>query len=63
LLPINELELFVKTNKHLPNFLSEKQIKEEGLDLEKTLLAQQKTIEELVLYVIKLNKEIEALKK
>jgi hypothetical protein len=34
-----------------------------GLDLEKTLLAQQKTIEELVLYVIKLNKEIEALKK
>ena len=63
LLSINALELFVKTNKHLPHFLSEKQIKEEGLDLEKTLLAQQKTIEELVLYVIKLNKEIEALKK
>lgn len=63
LMPLNELESFIKINKHLPNFMAEKQLTEEGIDLEKTLIAQQKTIEELVLYVIKLNKEIEALKK
>ncbi len=63
LMPIPELEKFILKNKHHPNFLSVENYKKEGIELQALLVAQQQTIEELILYVIELNKKINALKK
>lgn len=59
---IEEVEQFVKANKHLPNVPSAKQVEENGVEMvemDATLLRQ---IEELWLHVIELKKENEALK-
>ena len=59
--PLDSVEVFIKTNKHLPDIPSEKEIKEKGLDVaEMDALLLQK-IEELTLYVIDQNKKIEKL--
>lgn len=58
---LEEVEQFVKTNKHLPNVPSAKQVEKNGIDMaemDATLLRQ---IEELWLHVIELKKEIEKL--
>ncbi len=60
---IKALEAFIKTNKHLPEVPSAKEVEANGLDLgtmDATLL---KKVEELTLYMIVMKKEIEALKK
>jgi hypothetical protein len=62
LLPLNELELFLKQNKHLPSIPSEQQIKEEGIDITEMNVKMMEKIEELTLYLIQQNKEIEKLK-
>jgi len=57
-----EVEEFIKTNKHLPNVPSAKEVGENGIDMaemDATLLRQ---IEELWLHVIDLKKENETLK-
>ena len=59
---IEEVEAYIKANKHLPEVPSAKEIEAEGLslgDMDATLL---KKIEELTLYIIELKKEIEVLK-
>ncbi|WP_287681360.1 hypothetical protein [Bacteroides sp.] len=59
---IEEVEEFIKSNKHLPDVPSAKQIAEEGYsqhEMNKVLLQK---IEELTLYTIKQQKEIEELK-
>lgn len=68
--PLSEVEKFIKKNKHLPNFPSEKEIVKNGIELGKITTLQQEKIEELTLYAIKqdkkiedLNKEVEELKK
>ncbi len=58
----DEVEAFIKANKHLPNVPSAKEVSENGIDvaeMDATLLRQ---IEELWLHVIELKKENEALK-
>jgi len=58
-----EVEQFIKTNKHLPNVPSAKEVSENGVDMvemDATLLRQ---IEELWLHVIELKKENEELKR
>lgn len=60
--PLHELEAYIKKNNHLPDVLSTKQVAEEGYsqhDMNKVLLQK---IEELTLYTIQQQKEIEALK-
>lgn len=60
--PLPEVEKFIKTNKHLPDVPSAKQVAEEGYsqhDVNKALLQK---VEELTLYVIELQKQIEILK-
>lgn len=58
-----EVESFIKTNKHLPEIPSAKEIQENGLHLsEMTNLLLQK-IEELTLYTIEQEKRIESLEK
>lgn len=59
---IEEVEQFIRSNKHLPDVPSAKQIAEEGYsqhEMNKVLLQK---IEELTLYIIQQQKEIEELK-
>lgn len=59
---LTDIENFIKTNGHLPEVPSAKEVTENGLDLgdmEATLL---KKLEEMTLYMIEMNKEVEALK-
>lgn len=62
LLSLAEVECFIKANKHLPDVPSEKEVAENGYsqhDVNKALLQK---VEELTLYVIELQKQIEILK-
>jgi hypothetical protein len=56
------VERFVKQNKHLPNIPSAKEIEEKGLHVGDVQKRMMEKIEELMLYVIELKKEIETLK-
>lgn len=59
---IDEVEQFIKENRHLPGIPSEKKVIEEGLNLGDMQKMQMEKIEELTLYIIELKKEIDALK-
>ncbi|MDR1714467.1 MAG: hypothetical protein LBS20_01320 [Prevotella sp.] len=59
--PLSELESFVKENKHLPEIPSEKQMREDGLNINDMQIKLLQKIEELTLYVITQDKRIKAL--
>jgi len=61
MLPLGELESYVKENKHLPNVPSAQEVADNGLDLAKTDATLLEKIEESYLYIIELNKKFEAL--
>lgn len=54
-----EVEAHINEHKHLPDIPSEKQVKEEGINLAEMQAKLLQKIEELTLYVIKQEKEIE----
>ncbi|HEX8268726.1 MAG TPA: hypothetical protein VF581_02430 [Flavobacterium sp.] len=60
--PLSEVEKYITENGHLPNVPSAKQVKNEGIELGDMARIQQEKIEELTLYLIQQNKEIEELK-
>lgn len=60
--PLNEVEAFILENKHLPEMPSAEQITEEGLSAKEMLKLQMVKIEELTLYTIEQQKEIDALR-
>lgn len=61
--PLNEIETFVKTNKHLPNVPSaDELVKNGGIDVNEMFAKQMEKIEELTLYIIEQNKQMETLK-
>lgn len=60
--PLSELEKFIADNGHLPNVPCAEQVKEQGIELGEMAKIQQEKIEELTLYLIQQNKEIEELK-
>lgn len=60
--PLAKVEEYIAQNGHLPNVPSAKQITEKGLALGEMAKIQQEKIEELTLYLIQQNKEIEELK-
>jgi hypothetical protein len=62
LMPLPEVETFTKVNKHLPNVPSAEEMITNGLDVGQTSKMFMEKIEELTLYIIQLNKEIEILK-
>jgi hypothetical protein len=62
LMPLDEVESFVKTEKHLPNVPSEEELIEDGLDVEEMNKILMMKVEELTLYLIDQNKSIEELK-
>ena len=57
-----DVEAFVKKNKHLPNFPSAQEMTTQGLDVAKMDAKLLEKIEELTLYLIGLNKEVQDLK-
>ncbi|MDD4991607.1 MAG: hypothetical protein PHR83_05165 [Paludibacter sp.] len=62
LMPLNQVEQYVKTNSHLPEIPSASEVKEKGMnmgDMQNKLLQK---VEELTLYVIEQQKEINQLK-
>ena len=60
--PLEEVENFIKINKHLPNIPSAQVIDKEGLEVGEMQRRMMEKIEELTLYVIDLKKEIDILK-
>ncbi len=60
---LNELEVFILENNHLPDVPPEEEILEEGINLAEMNAILLKKIEELTLYTIEQQKEIEELKK
>ena len=58
-----DVEKFIQQNKHLPNIPSAAEIEKNGLNLGDTQKRMMEKIEELTLYIIQQQKEIEALKK
>jgi len=60
---LDNIESYIKENKHLPNIPTSDQIKEDGLTVSEILAKHMQKIEELTLYVIQLKKENEALQK
>lgn len=61
LMPLSQVEQFIKTNQHLPGIFSAEQMVKEGNDLAKTDAKLLEKIEELTLYIIELNKKINRL--
>ena len=58
-----ELENFIKTNRHLPDVPSAKEVAEKGINLGEMDAMLLKKIEELTLYILDLNKKNEYLEK
>ncbi|MCK4662166.1 MAG: hypothetical protein KAT68_04830 [Bacteroidales bacterium] len=58
---LDEVESFIKENKHLPDVPSENEVKENGLNLGEMDAILLQKIEELTLYIIEQNKRIEEL--
>jgi hypothetical protein len=59
---LEHVERYVNENKHLPEIPSAKEIKDKGVDLAEMNMKLLKKVEELTLYSIKQNHEIENLK-
>jgi hypothetical protein len=61
LMPIKEVSKYIELNKHLPGINSAAEISKNGLDVGENQAALLKKIEELTLYIIKQDKELDAL--
>ena len=61
LMPLHELETFVTTNRHLPEVAPAAVMESEGINLSEMNAMLLQKVEELTLYVIELNKEVQAL--
>ncbi len=62
LMPLNELERFIAENKHLPEVPTTDEAIEKGIELKEMNILLLKKVEELTLYVIQQQKEIQQLK-
>ncbi len=62
MMPLEDVEKFVKANKHLPNVPSAVEMSKNGLDVVTSDSKLLEKIEELTLYMIEMNKEIKLLK-
>ena len=61
--PLSEIAAFIRTNQHLPDVPSAKEVEEKGISLGDNQAVLLKKIEELTLYIIDMKLEIEQLKK
>jgi hypothetical protein len=58
LMPLKELEQYIKQNKHLPDVPTQDEISKNGIDVYEMNAVLLKKLEELKLYVIELEKRI-----
>ena len=63
LMPVNKLSEFIKIHKHLPNIPSAQIIEKEGMELGDMQKKMMEKIEELTLYIIDLQKQVDDLQK
>lgn len=64
LLPLSQVEAFIKSHKHLPKIPSGQQLVDNGgIDMVEMFSMQMGKIEELTLYIIEMQKQIEELQK
>jgi hypothetical protein len=63
LMSLEELRKSIKQNNHLPGIPSAKEIEAEGLQVGEMQIRMMEKIEELTLYIIQLNTDMEALRK
>lgn len=63
LMPLHELKKYICDNKHLPEIPSESEIVGQGYDMHEMQNAMMKKIEELTLYTLQQQEEIETLRK
>jgi len=61
LMPLKELEQYILKNKHLPDVPTQNEISKEGMDVYEMNAILLKKVEELTLYVIEQQKQIEQL--
>ncbi|MFK8038986.1 MAG: hypothetical protein AB8B74_11895, partial [Crocinitomicaceae bacterium] len=59
---LHEVSAFIDENGHLPNVPSAQQVEEEGIEIGDITRIQQEKIEELTLYLIELQKQMDDLK-
>jgi len=62
LMPLKELEQYILKNKHLPNVPTQDEISKDGMDVYEMNAVLLKKLEELTLYVIEQQKQIDQLK-
>ena len=60
LMPLDELEEAISQNGHLPNIPSAEQVEAEGFEVGMMNKLLMEKVEELTLYIIELNKQVEA---
>jgi hypothetical protein len=63
LMNIEDLRIFIEENKHLPNVPSAEDVQKNGLGIGEFQRIQLEKIEELTLYIIQLNEELEKVKR
>jgi hypothetical protein len=63
LMPISDLEKYIKANNHLPDVPTTKEVMQNGIDLGKMNGILLKKVEELTLYLIEMKKDLEQTKK
>jgi len=63
LMPLKELEQYIKQNKHLPDVPNQDEISKNGIDVYEMNAVLLKKVEELTLYVIELEKRIDEMEK
>ena len=61
LMPLNELEKYIKENKHLPNMPTAKEVEKNGADIAEINRLLVEKIEELTLYILEQDKRIKKL--
>lgn len=61
LTPLDSVASYIKANNHLPGYAPEAEIEQNGMSVSETAAQQQKTIEEMMLYIIQLNERLMAL--
>jgi len=62
LMPLKELEQYILQNKHLPDVPIQDEISKDGMDVYEMNAVLLKKVEELTLYVIEQQKQIDQLK-
>lgn len=62
LMPLDELETFIEVNNHLPDIPTEAEVKENGINIAEMNAKLLQKVEELTLYIIEQQKQINALK-